>query len=60
MVDDDEQTTDRRRTGQGGSEEARSAMEKNFKDTRSLPNEIEKRFEVLHGFQRIMKQSMYL
>ena len=50
MVDDDEQTTDRRRTGQGGSEEARSAMEKNFKDTRSQPNEIEKRFEVLHGF----------
>ena len=50
MVDDDEQTTDRRRTGQGGSEEKEAqAMEKKFKDPRSLPNTIEKKFEVLHG-----------
>ena len=45
----------RRRTEDGRAKEDRRRLAqpwKNtyFKDTRSLPNEIEKRFEVLHGF----------
>ena len=50
MVDDDEQTTDRRRTGQGGSDEEALEMEKNSKILgRTLLNTIENKFEVLHG-----------
>lgn len=41
----------RRRTEDGRAKEDRRRLShgKKFKDPRSLPNEIEKRFEVLHG-----------